>query len=52
MQCVVCFPKVEMTGNPQLLNVRGKNLTVKCQKNVVAAVLVAAFCVCFALLFY
>lgn len=24
MQCVVCFPKVEMTGNPQLLNVSWK----------------------------
>lgn len=23
MQCVGCFPKVEMTGNPQLLNARG-----------------------------
>lgn len=49
MQCVVCFPKVEMTGNPQLLNVRGKKLTVKGQKNVVAAALVAVFFV-FALL--
>lgn len=43
MHCVLCFPKAEMTGNPQLLNVRGKGLTVKCQKNVVAAVLLLCF---------